>query len=389
MKKKNLHAWITTGLFCSFLGCGALLSILLPKRSFSETENRYLAQKPAFTWESLKTGEFGKQYEDYLSDQFPFRDGWISLKTAAELAQGKREINGVWTGNDGWLMETWYRESFDHNLAEKNLEKLAQFASSQAELLGENRIRIMLVPSSPEILPQHLPDFASPFSQEIIPDTLKEKGLSSMLIPVGDALYKAAENAGPTADNLYYRTDHHWTSHGAFLAYQAWADSLGIKPYEKNDFTIETVTEQFSGTIQSKINLPVRPDQIDLYRPVQEPSWSVFYDGNPEPSLSLYSMEALHTRDKYRVFLDGNHGWTKIKNQESASNRRLLILKDSYAHTFAPFAALHFDETHMLDLRYFNGKVSQFCEKQQITDILVLYQIPVFLKDRNVSKLTW
>ena len=100
-------------------------------------------------------------------------------------------------------------------------------------------------------------------------------------------------------------------------------------------------------------------------------------------------MDALNTRDQYRVFLDGNHGWTKIENPAQHSDKKLLIIKDSYAHSFAPFAALHFDETHMIDLRYFNGKINQFIEEQGITDILVLYQIPGFIKDVNVSKLSW
>ena len=100
-------------------------------------------------------------------------------------------------------------------------------------------------------------------------------------------------------------------------------------------------------------------------------------------------MDALNTRDKYRVFLDGNHGRTKIENPAQYSGRKLLLIKDSYAHSFTPFAALHFDETYMVDLRYFNGKVSNFIEEQGITDVLVLYQIPGFIKDVNVSKLTW
>lgn len=391
MKKKNFRSLLMTGLFCGFLGAGALFSILQPKRSFSETENRYLTQKPAFTWKSLKTGEFGKKYEEYLSDQFPFRDGWIGLKTAAELAQFKREINGVWIGKDDWLMETWYQESVEPEPAQKNLDRLSQFVSVQTELLGNDHIRIMLVPSAPEILPDHLPAFASPFSQKAVTDSLEQKGLTPLLIPVRTALLNSAQADSDNSEDsaLYYRTDHHWTSHGAFTAYQSWADSMGIAPYAKDDFTVETVTKDFLGTIHSKLNIPIAADSIELYRPHKEPLWNVCYDGSDQISHSLYAMDALNTRDKYRVFLDGNHGWTKIENQDSSNGRKLLILKDSYAHTFAPFAALHFDETHMLDLRYFNGKVSQFLKDQQITDVLVLYQIPGFLKDRNVSKLTW
>ena len=100
MKKQSLYPAVITGLFRAFLGCGALLSVFLPKHGFSETENRYLAQLPKFSWDSLKSGKFGKDYEEYLSDQFPFRDSWISVKTAAEQLQLKKEINGVWIGKD-------------------------------------------------------------------------------------------------------------------------------------------------------------------------------------------------------------------------------------------------------------------------------------------------
>ena len=93
MKKQSLYPAVVTGLFCAFLGCGALLSVLMPKKSFSETENRYLAQLPIFSWERLADGTFGTDYEKYLSDQFPFRDSWIGVKTAAEHLQMKKEIN--------------------------------------------------------------------------------------------------------------------------------------------------------------------------------------------------------------------------------------------------------------------------------------------------------
>ena len=92
MKKKNKYPAVLTGLFCAFLGCGALASVFMPKKSFSETENRYLAQMPSLTWQSLKSGAFGTEYETYLSDQFPFRDQWIGIKTTAEQLQQKSPV---------------------------------------------------------------------------------------------------------------------------------------------------------------------------------------------------------------------------------------------------------------------------------------------------------
>lgn len=384
MKKKIKYPAVLTGLFCAFLGCGAFASVFMPKKSFSETENRYLAQRPSLTWQGLKSGAFGREYETYLSDQFPFRDQWIGVKTTAEQLQQKKEINGVWLGKDHYLIETFYQEDLDPELSGKNLDRLCQFVSAQKALAGKDHVRVMLVPSSAEIMTDKLPPFASPFSQAAVTERLTQGGIGEMLVPVRQALSDAREHQAP-----YYRTDHHWTSFGAFAGYQAWAKSLGLDSFELSDFQPETVSDNFFGTIHSKLNIPVQPDSIVLYRPKKEPDWSVCYDGSDSPVSTLYSMDALNTRDQYRVFLDGNHGWTKIKNHSRTDGSRLLIIKDSYAHCFAPFAALHFEETHMIDLRYYNGKISNFIEEQGITDILVLYQIPGFLKDRNVSKLTW
>lgn len=387
MKKNISYPAVMTGLFCAFLGLGTALSVFMPRRTFSETENRYLAKRPALTWESVKSGKFGSGYEIYLSDQFPFRDSWIGFKTAAEKVQLKKEINGVFLGKDGYLIEAFYPEDMDPALSEKNLDTLTAFALRQEELLGEGHVKILLAPTASEILTEKLPASAAPFSQAAVTDFLENAGLSSMMVPVKDALLQES-SAGPDRP-LYYRTDHHWTAHGAYTAYRTWAAGSGLMPLETSGFSVETVSQDFLGTIHSKLNVPVKPDSIELYRPVREPEWSVFYDGSQEPVHSLYSMEALKTRDKYRVYLDGNHGLTKIVNPQAGGSGKLLIIKDSYAHCFAPFAALHFPETLMIDLRYYNGKPGDLIRDQEITDVLVLYQIPGFLKDRNISKLAW
>lgn len=382
MKKKISFEAVITGSFFAFLGLLTAGSILMPRKAFSETENRYLARFPELTWETVKNGDFGMDYETYLSDHFPFRDTWIGFQAAAEKLLLKKEINGVFLGKDGYLIEALYPEDLDPENCKKNLDTLTDFSLQQAGLLGEAHVRVLLAPSSSEILTEKLPAHASPLSQSSVTDALKQAGLSPMLVPVKEALLEEKE-----AFPLYYKTDHHWTSHGAFTAYEAWAESAGLTPFSRSDFAIETVTEDFSGTILSRLNIPAEPDSIQLYKPKNEPEWSVYYDGNSEPVHSLYAMEALNTRDQYRVFLDGNHGFTRIVNPRAEGTGKLLVIKDSYAHSFVPFAALHFPEVIMIDLRYFNGKAGELIRTQNVTDVLILYQIPGFLKDRNISRL--
>ncbi|MDO4439279.1 MAG: DHHW family protein [Eubacteriales bacterium] len=384
MKKNNIYPIIVTILFCAFLGILTLGSIFLPKKAFSDTENRYLAKFPEFSWEKLKSGEFGREYEEYLSDQFPFRNSWIGLKTEAELARLNKEINKVFIGNDDFLIEALYNEDIDRELYNKNIDRLVVFAREQADRLGKEHIKIMLVPQAAEILKSELPKYAAPFNQEEVLKLLSEKGLSEMLLPVRDAFLERDDK-----NQLYYKTDHHWTSYGAYRAYETYADSIGIEAFSLESFDRNIVNKDFLGTIHSKLNVPVEADEIEQFVPHNKPDWEVYYDGQDKRFNELYNYSVLDTKDKYRFFLDGNHGLTKIVNPSVNNGKKLIIIKDSFAHCFAPFAALHFEETWMIDLRYFNGKIGQYIEEEGFTDILLLYNIPGFIKDRNISKLTW
>lgn len=108
----------------------------------------------------------------------------------------------------------------DPELSKKNLDALAAFALRQEALLGDGHVKVLLAPTASEILTEKLPASASPFSQAAATDFLEKAGLSSMLVPVMDALLQE-EADGPDRP-LYYRTDHHWTASGAYTAYRAW-----------------------------------------------------------------------------------------------------------------------------------------------------------------------
>lgn len=381
--------YVTVWLFLGVIGIFTALSVFSPGKSFSESENRYLAGKPDFTVKKLLDGSFGTDYETYLSDQFPLRASFVSAKTNMERLMFKTDVNGVYFGRDNYYIEKFDSEDLMTEQLQKNLDYLAKAADDLTERLGEARVRLMLVPSASQILTDKLPPFAAPANQEHITELLK--GMldnPQILLPVEESLKNRADA------ETYYKTDHHWTSEGAYAAYRLYAESLGLEPWAKKDFTIKTAATDFLGTIESKVKTGMQPDRITLYLPKQPQEYQVFYDGLPTAHPTLYSEKALSGKDKYAVFLDGNHGWTKIinhtlraENTESAE-RRLMILKDSYAHSFAPFAVNHFGEVHMVDLRYFNKNLSEFMTEKKITDVLVLYQIPGFSNDSNLFKMS-
>ena len=383
MEKKKRNRQITIS-FLAFLGLASFLSLVWPQRGFSPSENRYLKKRPEFSVSALVDGSFGTAYEKYLEDQFPARDSFIGIKTYAELAQGRRDVNGVYFGRDGYLLEKFDTEDVEGELLHKNIGRLESFLLKTGERLGEDRVRAMLVPSASQVLEGKLPLLAAPYDQSQVRKRLAETVGEDCVIDVEAAL------AEHQTEDIYYRTDHHWTALGAYYGYRAWAGSMGVTPWEPEDFEIQTVSREFLGTVYSKVNVPHKPDSIELYLPRSDSQYEVYYDGAAEPA-PMYTEKALEGKDKYAVYLDGNHGLTEIHNPDASQSgdpdRKLLVIKDSFAHSFAPFAANHYAETYMIDLRYFNADLEAFMEEKGVTDVLVLYQIPGFAKEKTVSRL--
>ena len=380
-----------TFLFLGFLGVLSLLSIVTPQKAFSDSENRYLQKKPEFSVKSLLNGSYGEKYEQYLSDQFPGRNVWIGMKVTTERLALQEDVNGVYFGKDGYLIEKFDTEDLEGEQLNKNIGKLAAFMGAAEKSLGKDHVRVMLVPSASQIITERLPFLAAPYDQgrviEMLCRSLKEAGGSrETVLPAEEYLKRYREEA------LYYRTDHHWTARGAYLGYRLWAESVGLTPWTEEMFDIQTVNSEFHGTVYSNLNVPWRYDTIEVWQPKEEKDYRVSFDGEPKEYDSLYFPGALEGKDKYAVYLDGNHAITKIENRSITGDqkeKKLLMIKDSYAHSFAVFAANHFGTVYMADLRYLNLNLKEWMEEQEITDVLVLYQIPGFAKEKSVSKLVY
>lgn len=378
--KEKLYLFI----FLGFLSSLALIHLIKPQRAFSESENRYLQKRPHFSVASMLDGSYSKAYESYMSDQFPQRNRWVGLKVLSERIQGKRDVNQVYFGKDDYLLEKYNREDLETEQLDKNLEAIGVFTNRYQEQLGAEHIRVMAVPGAAQIMTDKLPAMAAPYDQSIIIGRLKGIVGGELIVPA-EAQLKQHNQL-----DLYYKTDHHWTAVGAYYGYYAWAQSIGLTPLEIEEFTIKTVNQSFLGTVYSKVNIPHKPDRMQIFEPHNQKQYQIFYDGGNEPHELFYNYQALAGKDKYSFYLDGNHGLAEIicSNPEpAAQGKKLLILRDSYAHTFAPFAAGHFETTYLIDLRYYNLSLEQFIEENQITDILLLYQVPSLSKEMIAEKI--
>lgn len=372
--KGSIRSKVTVTIFLLILSGMSVFGFAAGDERYSEKENRYLAIKPDLDSGNLLNGKYQEDYETYLADKTIFRNKWIELKTYIELASLKKDVNGVYFGKDNYLIARQDTDKFETENADKNCKYLEEFVDNYKK---NTDICVMLVPNTSEILKKKLPKYAYNFNEtRYINDIYKEIGEDNT-VDVNEIL-KAHKD-----EYLYYKTDHHWTTLGAYYAFTEYADKTGIN-IEK--YTTKLVTDKFYGTMSSKANLEIEADKVYIYEPDKEEEVSVRYNNSTELKDSLYEMSALDKKDKYSIFLGGNNPLVQITTN-AENDRKVLVIKDSFAHCFIPFMISGFSKIDVVDLRYYNESIRKMIEESGYTDILVLYNVGNFVEDKNIYKL--
>lgn len=378
-KKKRMQSRITVWVFCILIFGFAIATLAKPSAGFSEAENRILQQMPEVRAEAILNGVLESDYEKYLTDQFIFRNEWIGLKTSVELLLFKSESKDIYFAADGYYIEK-HTDSFTTDMAQRNIRSLAQFSEKYIKKFGAEHLTVMVIPNAVDILEEVLPPFADPYNEEHYLEQIATRLPECVWFDTTSVLKKHSN------ENLYYKTDHHWKTLSAFYVYQEWEKEQGNVVPELADYEIKTVTDDFEGTIQSKLGIRTSGDTIELFLPRQEISYTVIWDGETE-SNTLYDYSALDKKDKYAIYFGGNQSLIKIKTNAN-TGRKILVIKDSYANCFIPFMLGEFDEVDVLDLRYTNRRLSELIAEGDYTDLLVLYNASGFAEDMSITKLS-
>lgn len=370
MRRRVNSTYLIGLLLLLYIGGVALATMLTPEKTFSETENRVLEGRPNFSLRVLLSGQFTADYERYTSDQVAFRNLWVGMKTDVDRALGKRESQGVFLGKDGYLMEQYLSPSATQ-LAERGQ---AMVALDQAT--PDLHKVLMLVPTAAALYPDKLPAHAPVGNQ--LSDVEQLKALLPDGIQFADAYSALYPNR---SQPIYYKTDHHWTTKGAYYAYRELAGHLGIVPQEEDFFRIHLATEEFYGSLYSKSGYRhLSADSIGLYLPREQESIKVSYEEERRVTDSLYAENRLDERDKYAVFLDGNHALIRIVTG-GPPEKKLLVVKDSYANSLIPFLTPHYGEIDVVDLRYFTDSLLDLIRERGFQDMVILYNIKTFFED--------
>lgn len=347
----------------------ALVNALARDREYSAAENRKLAQLPKFSLSALTDGSYFAAWEDYFADQFVGRDTWITLNLQASRLLGAKEAGGVYLCADNYLMEP--PAAPDEGALKRNLDAINAFAARHEDL----QLCMSVVPNAACVMAEKLPANAPVRDQrqDIQDIAARVQGVS--FLDVTDALTQHADEA------IYYRTDHHWTSLGAYYAFSDMAAGLGIEqPWEEYD--VFPVTDSFEGTLASKSGCHAVTDVIELYVPKGNLQYYVTVDG--ERTATMYDREKLEEKDQYAAFLGGNDARVDITTT-AETGRTLLIFKDSYANCFLQFLLPYYDRIILLDARYYYGDADSVITREGVTDVLFLYNANTFLTDRVLA----
>lgn len=368
--KRKISDIITTVLFCSFLGAMLIMFLVLPDQDFSEKEKRYLADFPEVTWENISSGNFGEEVETYLADHIPGRDFFVGLASYYDLYSGRQVTKDVYTAQGDRIVEA--PVIWDEAAANRNMNAINRFAET-----AQQKVDLMIVPSAGFCLEQTVQGLKDPYTDtQIIRDIYAMAGEQVNGI---DLIPAFTDVQDPGA--LYYRTDHHWTSRGAYAAYKAYMELLEREYPAVEDFTI-TSHGGFLGSTYSRSGLWLTgSESVELWDSGAQ--FTVTNGESDVPHSGVFYEERLQELDKYTVFLDGNHSLVRIENPAAAGKGKLLVIRDSYANCLGTFLANSYESVTLVDLRYYRSPVSELVASEGFTDILVCYSIGNFLTDAN------
>jgi hypothetical protein len=366
--------------------------IALSDRSFSEQENRSLQGFPKFRWDKLADGRFSQEMNEYYADQFPLRDFLVGCKGSVELLLGKGENNGVLLGEDGYIAKRLYNMLCSDETVRKDHDAFDMShvqSAAQGILNVEQRLDVpfcaMLMGRTVDVAPSAF-DYPIHYSNALR-DTL------SSVLGTADAyvdtisMYRDLFARG---EYVYYKTDHHWTTRGAYYGDVAVMESFGMESeiLPMDAFTKTVASDSFYGTTWSAGGMKfVGPDRIEFWSIGNEDEFSVVADG--KELNGFYNKDYLEKKDKYSAFLDGTHDVVTVSRKNGAERPTLVVFRDSFGSSLAPFLAQHFDLV-LLNLSSYRTDytdVTRYAEEYDADMVLLIYTLENVLEDNRLNKL--
>lgn len=373
MKKKRsfITAQLVTRIVSIFVCVILVLNLVAPDRENSNSENRPLQGFPAISLKNIVSGDFTKELDTWFSDQFVGRDSLIHLKYVVQKMTGVKKIQDVFLTDNG-LME---------DISEVNSEQYARNIAAINNFCQNHSARcgVLIAPTAANVLSSSLPKYAQTIDQnQQIDDLYSQLGETIQKIDVRNVLSEQKDQY------LYYKSDHHWTSLGAYYAFTELASAFELGEVSLSDYDVYPVVYDFEGTLAKKVGSLMIKDEVDIYVSKNNPDYVVMNDSTGTKSRSIYNQSSIDSSNPYEVFLSGNSSLIQIESLND-SQRHLLLIKDSYANSMIQFLLPYYRTITIVDPRYYYDDLERLYNTNLITDVLFLYNANTFVQDTSLA----
>ena len=421
------HTFNITLFILLILGLGSMNLLIENSSAAMAYENRILQQRPTFTLEKLLSGELFRRYDQYMADHFVFREEFLSLAAQMESLKsmpGEDQVQIVshQGANIGQQAHPETSEALDasaaagftqenqafepspetpvtaeetvvndqafgriliyndqameiHSHNEDAVMAYAQMINLFSEQMPNQQIYLMLIPTAIQFLDHGQYRELSDDQSETIAALEQQLHQSIISIDAASALERHRE------EDLFFRTDHHWTARGAYYAYAAFMDQTGRTPLPLAAYDREEISG-FLGSLYGATRseaLGSSPDTLEIFLPPFSADYRIHLQNAASQVIHGQLIDlSLATGDQpFSVFLGGDQPLVVITNTQASSDRNLLVVKDSYANPLIPYLVSHYREVHVIDPRMYTGRLANYADSHTFNEVLFLNYVLV------------
>ena len=332
----------------------AILNAFFPDQEYSEAERRKLADRPEASFASFQNGRFMKETENYVTDQFPFRESFrrIKARTTKDLFMQK-DKQGLYE-YQGYLID------MEYPLKEDSLKRAAsRFRHIYDQYLtSDNHVYVSVIPDKNMFAADKSGHLSMDY--ERFEQIIKEECSFAQYISLMD-FFKLED---------YYKTDTHLRQEKIEDAVKFLAESMGtdIKETYKKKLAIK----DFHGVYDGQMALGEKGEDLYYMESDLMKDYKV-YDGQNQKEIPVYCMDKLKGKDPYEMFLSGPLSLVTIENPSCKNGRNLIIFRDSFASAFAPILAEGYEKVTLVDIRYIHPDYVSLMLSYENSDVLFLY----------------
>ena len=329
-----------------------LINVIKEDTDISVAERRKLATMPELTTKSLFDGTYFKKFDSYVTDQFVERDAFRKIKIDIELST-KGEYNNLYMYDDYIVEEIFPLNSNSIN----NLTNKINYIKD-TYLNDNSNIYYTIIPDKNYFVNNG--NLKLDYNK--LQDMMKSNLTNLNYINIFDKL---------TLDN-YYKTDTHWKEEDLFNVANTIANQMNFDITNNNN-VVNTITT-FKGSYAGRLSVT---KDIDTIKTISNPSTlnSSVYNYETKKYTDIYDYTKINSLDKYDIYLSGAVPIIDITNNNTSSDKELIVFRDSYGSSLIPLLIEGYKKITVIDIRYISSKILNKYIDFNDQDVLFMYSI--------------